>query len=320
MIAQPVIARAGPRMSVVLATCNRSGPAARAIRSILANSGDFELVIVDQSEDDESTPSFETVPGGPAVVYHRTARSGLSSARNAGIRLSRGELIAMTDDDCEVPEDWLQRLADVFERNHGIGMVFGNVVPGRFDASRGFVPAYVRSESFLGRRAGQKNHIEGMGACMALRRSLWVRLGGFDETLGVNRRFPAAEEGDFALRALRSGCQVYETPEFSVTHHGFRTWEQGKTLTVKYWYGTGAMYAKNLKLAPLSTARLLAGLGVRLIVGGSSRTAKSLGPIATRRAKLRAFMGGFVSGLRCRINPESECFEVNHAVFGSRAS
>ena len=79
---------------------------------------------------------------------------------------------------------------------------------------------------------------------MALRRELWQRLGGFDEMLGAGGCFGAGEEGDFALRALRGGYHVYETPEVVLTHLGFRTWEEGRRLIPNYWYGTGAMFAK----------------------------------------------------------------------------
>jgi GT2 family glycosyltransferase len=300
--------RAAPPASVVLATCDRRGPAARAIRSILANDGDFELVIVDQSGDDTSDPSFNCLLANPAVRYYRRERRGLSAARNAGVRLSRGELIVMTDDDCEVPANWLRALLDVFQSDRRTALAFGNVVPGRFDATRGFIPSYVRTRPFRGCSVDRKNDIEGIGACMAFRRELWERLGGFDEMLGASQRFPAAEDGDFALRALRRGFHVCETPEVEVTHHGFRTWDEGKKLSRGYWYGTGAMFAKHLKLAPASTARLLAGLGWRFLVGRSSLPAQSLGTVSTR-VKLAAFTRGFITGLGAPVNHDSECFE-----------
>jgi GT2 family glycosyltransferase len=302
-----------PRTSVVLATCNRGESLMRAVRSILAIDEDFELVIVDQSEQAQPASFGARGTAGPTVVQCTMDRKGLAAARNEGIRRSHGDIIAMTDDDCEVPRGWLSSLQRVFERDDRIGMVFGNVVPSHFDRSRGFIPSYLRSEPFLGRSARHKNQIEGMGACMALRRELWARLGGFDEMLGVSRRFPAAEEGDFALRALRSGWHVFETPDVTVTHHGFRTWEEGKRLIPSYWYGTGAMFAKNLKLAPLSTLRLLAGLGWRSLAGRSSLTAESLGQVATRRARLTAFTGGLAAGLRCHVNHDAEIFEPRAA-------
>jgi GT2 family glycosyltransferase len=299
----------GPRVSVVVATCNRRGPVARAVRSILATRGDFELLIVDQSDEDRASSPLAPMLAGRHVRIHRMRREGLAAARNAGIRLCRGEYVVMTDDDCEVPENWLEPALRIFERHDDVALIFGNVIPGPGDDSRGFIPGYLRSTPFLGRTVAQKNHIEGMGACMALRRNLWVALGGFDETLGASRRFAAAEESDFALRALRRGFHVYEAPDFAVTHHGFRTWEEGRMLVRSYWHGTGAMFAKHLRLAPASTLWLLATLALRWLVGGSSLTAKSMGRVATRRARIMCFARGLLAGLRCKVDHRRECFD-----------
>jgi GT2 family glycosyltransferase len=306
--------------SIVLATCNRRGPATRAIRSILASiatsiartaiDGDFELVIIDQTEDDASCAGVDGLLAHSAVRYYKMERRGLSAARNVGIRLSRGELIVITDDDCEVPASWLQTLLEVFQRDRRTALVFGNVVPGRFDAARGFIPCYARAQPFVGSSVACKNQIEGIGACMAFRRELWERLGGFDEMLGAGQRFPAAEDADFALRALRKGFQVCETPDVEVTHHGFRTWDEGKTVSRGYWYGTGAMFAKHVRLAPASTIRLLAGLGWRFLTGRSSLAAQSLGHVVSRRARLAAFARGFIAGVSIPVNHDSECFEL----------
>ena len=298
-----------PSVSVVLATCNRHASLVRSIRSILAIEDAFEFVIVDQSEGDAGLPSFLPESGnGSRVRYYRMARRGLSAARNAGIRMAHGEFIVMTDDDCEVPADWVHAARQAFKADPGIAMVFGNVLAGPCDESRGFIPNYVRARPFVGGSAGEKNGIEGMGACMALRRGVWRQVGGFDELLGSGQRFPAGEEGDFALRVLRSGYRVCETPDLEVTHHGFRTWNEGRVLARKYWYGTGAMFGKNLKLAPLSTVRLLVGLGVRFAMGGASLTARSFGRVGTRWTKATAFTRGLLVGLRCGVNPESGCF------------
>ena len=87
MTALQPIAQTGPRTSVVLATCDRRGPAATAIRSILANRGDFELVIVDQSEDDAAPPSFRpsrAVPLSCITAWRAAACRRLATPASAG--------------------------------------------------------------------------------------------------------------------------------------------------------------------------------------------------------------------------------------------
>src|SRR5204862_288707 len=111
------------------------------------------------------------------------------------------------------------------------------------DPATGFVPSYVRDEPFLARSLVDKAKIDGMGACMALRRRIWTELGGFDERFGAGGPFHAADEGEFALRALQAGWFVYETPAVSVLHRGFRGRTEAHALVHRYAYGTGAMMA-----------------------------------------------------------------------------
>jgi len=60
----------------------------------------------------------QTRPPDAVVVVEDTNRRGPSWARNEGIRRSKGDLIAFTDDDCVPPPDWLERLIDAVDR-HG---------------------------------------------------------------------------------------------------------------------------------------------------------------------------------------------------------
>ena len=103
------------------------------------------------------------------------------------------------------------------------------------------------------------------------------------------------------LRALRAGACVFETPQMQVLHHGFRTWEEAGPLIHRYWFGTGAMYAKQLRLAPPSTLLLLVGLARRWAFG-RSRVAKSLGQQPQRWRRLADFLSGFAVGLRAPLD------------------
>ena len=131
---------------------------------------------------------------------------------------------------------------------------------------------------------------------MAVRRSAWRALGGFDETLGLGTRLRSGEEIDLTIRALRSGFFVYQTPRAQVTHHGFYPWSEHRAVMEKYWYGTGAACARNVAAAPLGMARVLAGLAGRWATAASP-VASSLAQRPHRVARLSAFARGFAAGL-----------------------
>jgi glycosyltransferase involved in cell wall biosynthesis len=102
-----------PSVSVILPVYNRAAVLQRAIRSVLAQARvDCELIVVD----DGSTvdlPAAVPELSAPGVRYHRQANQGVAAARNAGLRLAEGGLIAFLDSDDELlPE----ALADLSQR------------------------------------------------------------------------------------------------------------------------------------------------------------------------------------------------------------
>ena len=285
-----------PLITVVISTRNRSESITQTIQSILKNDyPHYELVVVDQSEDDFTESSLQSFLTYPHIRYKKTAAKGVSQGRNLGIVDATTELIALIDDDCEAPTNWLHELAAAFAVDHRIGIVFGNVFPGPHDSTAGFIPIYVRKEPLLVKSIWDKHRVEGISACMGLRRSVWEKLRGFDEMLGVGAPFQSAGEVDFTLRVLIAGYFVYETPAVSVLHHGFRNWEQGKRLMYRYWYGTGTTFAKHLRCGHGSMVLLLARLAWRWAFG-VSQVAAGFGKNSHKWFRLASFIRGFATG------------------------
>jgi GT2 family glycosyltransferase len=284
-----------PMISVVVTTRDRSERVTGPVRTTLQNDYPrFDLTLVDQSEDGGTALALEPYLRDPRVHYVRTSTRGLARGRNRGIDAASGELIALTDDDCEVATDWLQEIAAAFALDRRIGIVFGNVLPAPHDRRAGFVPACVSEQPFLARSVRQKVRVEGMGACMAVRRNTWEALGGFDEMLGAGAPLKAGDEGDLAIRALLAGHFVYETPAVTVTHHGFRGLSEGRALIDDYWYGTGAIFAKHLRCRRMSLVPMLPRLAYRWAWGHSPVAASLDRPYRTLR--LTAFVRGLGAG------------------------
>jgi GT2 family glycosyltransferase len=304
-------------ITVVVSTRDRPSVVANAIHTILQNDHpDFEIVVVDQSDDDLTQASLDELLTDPRVRYLRSTSRGRSAGQNAGFREARGALVLLTDDDCTVPTDWLQQCEAAFALDKRIGVVFGNVLPAPQDPAVGCIPAYIRNSPFLARGVGDKHRVEGLGACMAVRHGVWQSLGGFDEMLGSGSRFKAGEDGDLALRALFAGHWVYETPAIWVTHYGLRSWEQLPALINSYWHGTGAMLVKPIKIRRWQALPLLLRLAGRWALGRSIVGA-SLGRQPNRLMKLRSFCQGFAAGAAVPVNKET-CLYVRPSPGRSR--
>jgi GT2 family glycosyltransferase len=294
-----------PPVTVVIPTRNRPDRLVLALRTLLRSDYPaFEVLVVDQSESNSTESVVRGLGGDGRVHYTRTATRGLSAALNCGISEATSELIAVTGDDCEVRVDWLKILTAPFSVDYRIGIVFGNVLPGPHDRVRGFVPAYVRRAPVLARSIRDAHLVGGTSASMALRKSVWRKLGGFDEMLGLGAPLGSAEDTDLTIRALLDGTLVYETPEAAVIHHGFFTWDSRRLLIQRNWYGTGAAFAKALKHGQLAVLPTLARLGGRWVCGRLSPVAASLGQPA-RWSILVAFVQGFAAGALAPLDRSS---------------
>ena len=287
-------------ISVVVSTRNRDANVVLAVESVLRNSyPSFEVLVVDQSEGEETAAAMQKFVCDSRVSYTRSAEKGLSNGRNLGVRNTKGALIAVTDDDCEVASDWLQQIASAFAVNPEVGVVFGTALAAAHDAARGLIPSYVVRSSSLTRSLLAKPG--GIGACMAFRRDVWEQLGGFDSKLGAGSCFRAGEELDFAARALLSGYHVYQTPDARVIHRGFRPLEALPALADSYWYGTGAALIKLLKCGHLTTLPYLCTLAWAWAFHPSS-IASSFGPHTSRWSRLRAFTHGMAEAAVAPVN------------------
>lgn len=251
------------KTSVIVCTRNRGASAVATIESILANRfGSFELLLIDQSSNDETKTAVLPFMADPRFRYIPTQTVGAGRARNLGLQEARAEICLLTDDDCTVPADWIAHISQIFHTDPQISMVFCNVDAAPHDESAGFVPVYEIHRDYVATKPIHKIRARGIGAGMAVRRKSVLSLGGFDELLGPGGRFSANEEGDLALRILLAGMKVYETHQVAVQHDGFRTWEQGKALAKRNWLGIGAAYVKPLKKGHWQTLPMILYEGI----------------------------------------------------------
>jgi GT2 family glycosyltransferase len=298
-------------LSVVLATRNRPALASQALRALLADSESLrEVVVVDQSDDGETAAALQPLIRDTRVRYARSDPRGLARARNEGLGRTRGELIAFTDDDCEVPPGFAAAMLQAFDPDGRIAVVFGDVVAAEHDPAAGFIPSY-RREAPLVAGAGYGRSV-GIGACMGVRRAVWQTLGGFDEELGAGAPFQAADDGDFAIRALAAGFLVHETPSVWVVHHGLRSRSEALDLARGYAFGTGAMMAKHVRCGTPFAWRVLGGMAWNWLRGGVHPAAR-VDARAHRSLRLGAFARGLAAGARAPIDPAARRFVASNA-------
>jgi glycosyltransferase involved in cell wall biosynthesis len=251
-----------PRYAVVIATRNRGDKVAATLTSIFQSTDPaFEVIVVDQSTDDDTRRAVEPFLGDERLVYHHLTIAGTSHARNFGIAHTTAPYIVITDDDCIISPNWFPELTAPFEEHDRVGVVFCTVEPLPFDWSEGYTPHITFTENRLIERPREALRGIGrglaLGAGMAIRREFINEIGGFDETLGPGARFPSAEDKDVALRAIYRGWAVYENADTSVLHDGFRTMEEVRRLSARDFYGAGGTFGKYVRAGHWSMLKLI---------------------------------------------------------------
>src|SRR5690606_33229844 len=111
-------------VSVIICTRNRGDQITAAVRSVLASTfSHFEFLIIDQSTNNETEQAVASFAHDRRLRLVRSDTVGKGNALNLGLSLAQGEIIALTDDDCIVPRDWLGQIVDLFNENPQLGVV-----------------------------------------------------------------------------------------------------------------------------------------------------------------------------------------------------
>ena len=295
-----------PVVTVIVCTRNPGVRIRQTVSSILASTEPrFVLLVVDQSDDDQVPRALGELLADQRVRHLTCAARGLSAARNVGAEAATTDWLAFTDDDCVVTTAWLAEIVAPLAGDERIAVVFGTVRPAPYDPALGFLPNYSRREPLLARSIFDKHEVEGIGASMAVRRSAWVALNGFDPMLGAGGPMHSAEETDFVMRALLSGYFASETPGAAVIHSGFRTWPEAPRVLGQYLHGIGASLAKLARLGHWQVAVVAARLAVRWMV---ARPVVDMGAEAHRRARLLGFLAGVRAGLSAPLDRQRGLF------------
>lgn len=103
-------------LSVIIPVYNVVGTLRRCVDSVLAQGiDDMEIIIVDDGSTDGSAVICDECKSPRTLVVHQ-ANAGLSEARNAGLRLARGEFVTFVDSDDYIEPDTYPALLERMAR------------------------------------------------------------------------------------------------------------------------------------------------------------------------------------------------------------
>jgi GT2 family glycosyltransferase len=222
-------------LTAAICTRNRSEKVRRTLLSL--NKQTFspnEIIVVDNAPSDDTTRGL-VKQHFQDVRYVTEQRLGLNFARNRALRESKQSIVAFLDDDVVADRDWAKKVIKVFRENPEVGVCTGCIRPlyleteaqSLFEQIGGFSRGDVQirlprdvKKPLHGRRAPLVAWAVrlGIGCNMALRRSVALSLGGFDENLETGPVSTGGGDVDMLWRILMHGFQVLYEPRALVSH------------------------------------------------------------------------------------------------------
>jgi GT2 family glycosyltransferase len=215
-----------PLVSVVVVNWNRRDLLRDCLESLAAQTyPPMEVILVDNGSADGSAEMAESEFSGrlALTVFRSPINLGFCAGNNRGIERSRGDLIALLNNDAVADPDWIRELVPVFATAPDIGMAASKILiyedPSRIDKVGHLI--YLDGQN-RGRGTGQLDQgqfdrveeVSWPDGCAAVyRRAMLDEVGSFDEDF-----FAYADDAELGLRARIAGWRCIYVPSAVVRH------------------------------------------------------------------------------------------------------
>jgi glycosyltransferase involved in cell wall biosynthesis len=249
-------------ISIIIPTRNRCSILARCLAALPAGARGLvppEVIVVDDCSDDETcrvVDQFVAETRWPVRCMRQNRPLGANAARNAALRIARGEIIVIIDDDVLVTEGWLSKLSTGLSEH--VPVVSGPVrltlegpVLGKHrEEVQAFFGEILRSPVDFG-----GHQVPVLGNLAAYRKVF--ELAAFDESLR-----PPIEEADWLQRAA---VQCGFVPDAWVWHYKTREELDPRRVMAGVWRrgGEGGWWLRERLKLPLRERWTLARRSVR---------------------------------------------------------
>jgi glycosyltransferase involved in cell wall biosynthesis len=203
-----------PTISVIIPVYNGAAYLNLCLQAVAAsNFRSYECIVVDDGSRDGGGSIAAQFPMSVRVVHLAEGPRGPAYARNRGAEAARGAILFFLDADIVLSPGALRRAADLFQERTDVAAVFGS-----YDsrpAAAGVVSRYRNLLHHFVHQNGNREASTFWAGCGAIRRSVFEKIGGFDE--GRFSR-PSIEDIELGHRLRRSGYRILLDKRLQGTH------------------------------------------------------------------------------------------------------
>ena len=301
------------RCSAIIVTHN-SGAAIGPCLEALAKQ-DCEVVVVDNASSDDTVPQIQELVGRSSLrLIVNDTNIGFASALNRGARESKGDVLLVLNPDCIAEPGAVVELLRTMEET-GASAAGGALMEADGQPARGFAFRRIATlaplvfEALLVNQLWPDNPVnrryrcldadyspqqeveQPAGACLAVTRTMWDKLGGFDEQF-----FPVwFEDVDFCKRIREQGGRIFYSPAARFRHSGAHSVGQLSFRDKQvFWYRNLLRYARKHFAAWQTGALRLA-----IIAGMLMRSVAAM--FGAREVPFREALRAYWSVIRCTL-------------------
>ena len=202
-----------PQLSVIIASYNSSKTVEKCLESLKNQKTDkiFEIIVIDSSTDDTATLVEKRYP---SVRLHRfSERKFCGDARNWGVSVATGKIIAFIDADCVASNDWVDKILTAQQSSHLV--IGGAIANGNPDSIVGWAAYFCEFSRWMPNTPSARM-ADIAGANMSYKRKVFNDLGKF-----IERTY--CSDTDFHWRLEEIGRHPQFVTSILVFHHNIDT-------------------------------------------------------------------------------------------------
>lgn len=234
-----------PRVSVIIPAYHHAAFIGEAIDSVLAQTyRDFEIVVVNDGSPDETEEVLLPYIESGKIRYFRQENQGSAAARNRGVEMAEGELLAFLDDDDQWLPDKLEWQVACLEESDAVMVAGTSLLQGasskpRWRSRSRAYDVLTLAEFFKGNPVGSPGQA-------LIRKADLIRAGGFDATIW------GADDLDLWMRLSQSGeIRRYRRPCLLYRQHASNASMDFRRMGVN----TLKVMSKHIESSPIGNRR-----------------------------------------------------------------
>ena len=242
-----------PLVSIIIVNRNGATHLSRLLRVIDETIHlNYEIIIVDNHSSDNSMDLIESYKNLPITLIRNNTNETFSHANNQGVNIAKGEYLLFLNNDTKPLDGWLNYLLETMMNNENVGAVGSKLIYPDCSSSKinkeksytiqhsgiffkegdGYIKPFNRDnaeeyENLLN-KSKEEEIIAVTAACMLVKKSTYLDVGGFDENYVYGY-----EDVDLCLKLHKAGYKNIYNPKSVLYHYEFGTQEKNNNKEVR---------------------------------------------------------------------------------------